>query len=389
MVCSLTLRVLLVLPSLAHGVVLGSRLPKLPLALTPRRCTSVPAICMMEQSPGSATLESIAEAPTEATHSQRPPPTDEEIASVFRECDTSGDGFIDLSELCAALGKAGQPASRETARAMLLQVDANGDEQISLDEFRQIFLLDAPDELKGLAGNFDRFIDEVRFEVDSTEFNGPILLTAFTAASTGIFWKSIVAFAALYTSSEGFVGGAEQLPALVEVFKSIPAGFLTDYSKAVELAPLLTMSCTSMFAYAIGDLVGQGVEGRRRVDLLDLGRCARNAALGFGLHGPLVYGWIQVGVYIRTLLPTSPHSPPAISAHSSRHLPIPSPAISPSHLPPSPHLPSADHLRYSNASLHHPYRSSRAHSPPQWGADRPSGLHCSSRSSSTRPSSRR
>lgn len=249
---------------------------------------------MMEQSPGSATLESIAEAPTEATHSQRPPPTDEEIASVFRECDTSGDGFIDLSELCAALGKAGQPASRETARAMLLQVDANGDEQISLDEFRQIFLLDAPDELKGLAGNFDRFIDEVRFEVDSTEFNGPILLTAFTAASTGIFWKSIVAFAALYTSSEGFVGGAEQLPALVEVFKSIPAGFLTDYSKAVELAPLLTMSCTSMFAYAIGDLVGQGVEGRRRVDLLDLGRCARNAALGFGLHGPLVYGWIQI-----------------------------------------------------------------------------------------------
>ena len=26
--------------------------------------------------------------------------------------------------------------------------------------------------------------------------------------------------------------------------------------------------------------------------LLDLGRCARNALLGFCLHGPLVFGWI-------------------------------------------------------------------------------------------------
>ena len=54
------------------------------------------------------------------------------------------------------------------------------------------------------------------------------------------------------------------------------------------------MACTSAFAYAAGDLVAQRVEGRWRVDLLDLGRCARNSALGFGLHGPLVYTWIKL-----------------------------------------------------------------------------------------------
>ena len=58
------------------------------------------------------------------------------------------------------------------------------------------------------------------------------------------------------------------------------------------------MACTSCFAYAVGDLVAQRVEGRVegrwRVELLDLSRCARNALLGFALHGPLVYGWIQV-----------------------------------------------------------------------------------------------
>ena len=60
----------------------------------------------------------------------------------------------------------------------------------------------------------------------------------------------------------------------------------------MTLAPLLTMACTSCFSYAIGDLVAQRVEGRWRAGLLDLGRCARNAALGFGLHGPLVFSWI-------------------------------------------------------------------------------------------------
>ena len=41
------------------------------------------------------------------------------------------------------------------------------------------------------------------------------------------------------------------------------------------------------------DLVAQRVEGRSRVGL-HLRRCARNAALGFGLHGPMVFWWINV-----------------------------------------------------------------------------------------------
>jgi len=222
------------------------------------------------------------------------PPTDEQIDAIFREFDTSGDGFLDLGELQAALAsRYGLPVSRERAQEILTAVDENGDNQVSLYELKRVFSSDAPASLQRLAPSvLDLLFDEVRFEISSTPFNGPILFTAVTAAITGVFWKYVVAIGALYQSDESW------LPASLQLVQSIPAvvltDFLADYSKAVELAPLLTMACTSAFAYAVGDLVAQRVEGRWRVELLDLGRCARNALLGFGLHGPLVYGWIQV-----------------------------------------------------------------------------------------------
>lgn len=221
-------------------------------------------------------------------------PSADQITALFREFDTSGDGFIDLGELQAALGKArGEPVTRAGAKDLLEQVDANGDGQISLEEFRDIFRRDAPDSLKRLASvllAFDLFVDEVRSEVSGTEFNGPILVTAFTATVVGIFWKYIVALSALYQNDALM----EAVPESLRLAQAIPASFLADYSHAVEMAPLLTMSATSCFAYALGDLIAQRVEGRRRAEMLDLGRCARNAVLGFGLHGPLVYGWIQL-----------------------------------------------------------------------------------------------
>jgi len=80
------------------------------------------------------------------------PPTDEQVVSIFNAYDTSGDGFIDLDELQAALAKAGKPVKRERAEEIMQQVDANGDGQISLEEFQQVFKLDAPEDLKSLAG---------------------------------------------------------------------------------------------------------------------------------------------------------------------------------------------------------------------------------------------
>ena len=213
---------------------------------------------------------------------------DDQISAIFREFDTSKDGFIDLGELQAALGRAeGKPVSIEQAADILKLVDENDDGRISLEEFKQIFRLDAPDSLQTLAR---AFLDEIRDEVQRTgQFNGPILATAFTAGFLGLFWKYIVAITALYSQND-----ASWLPESLSLLQTVPSNFLADYQQAVILAPLLTMACTSGFAYAVGDLVAQVVEGRWRAELLDLERCARTSLLGFALHGPLVYGWIQV-----------------------------------------------------------------------------------------------
>ena len=47
-----------------------------------------------------------------------------QIEALFREFDTSGDGLVDLSELQAALSKAGTPVSAEAAEDILKRVRA-------------------------------------------------------------------------------------------------------------------------------------------------------------------------------------------------------------------------------------------------------------------------
>jgi len=73
----------------------------------------------------------------------------DQLKAIFTEFDTSGDGFIDVGELQAALGKAGKEVSLEEAEGILKRVDANSDGQISFDEFKSA--------LKGgeFAGAFD------------------------------------------------------------------------------------------------------------------------------------------------------------------------------------------------------------------------------------------
>jgi len=82
--------------------------------------------------------------------------TDGQIAAIFREFDTSGDGFIDVGELKAALSKArNEPVSLAEAEAVLQRVDTNNDGQISLAEFRAVFSLSPSAVPDGLRGLFD------------------------------------------------------------------------------------------------------------------------------------------------------------------------------------------------------------------------------------------
>ena len=86
-----------------------------------------------------------------AASEERPALSDAVIVDAFREFDTSGDGFIDLAELDAALSKAGMPVSSTAAADILKSADANSDGQISLEEFKEVFKLsEVPSELQPL-----------------------------------------------------------------------------------------------------------------------------------------------------------------------------------------------------------------------------------------------
>ena len=85
------------------------------------------------------------------------PRTDKELSAIFYEFDTSGDGFIDVGELRAALAKAGKTVSMQEAKTILENVNTNGDGKISLEEFKAVFKMtpgSVPDVLKSF---FDLF----------------------------------------------------------------------------------------------------------------------------------------------------------------------------------------------------------------------------------------
>lgn len=204
-------------------------MPAMLRSVVPPRLMRPPVLMAGKQSAGPDVLEELSSVVAEPRSS----PTDEEIsnlAKIFSVYDTSGDGSIDLEEMQAALARAGKPVSRQRAEEILRELDEDGDGEISLEELQQAFKLEEPGE--GLAKLLDLFIKEVRFEISSTPFNGPILLTLSTAAFLGFFWKYIAAISLLYETE------LDWLPDSLSLLQTIPQGFLADYGSAVALAPL-------------------------------------------------------------------------------------------------------------------------------------------------------
>lgn len=66
--------------------------------------------------------------------------SDDELRAVFTSIDTDGSGDIDQSELEAAIRAINPDADDETVRGMLTFADADGDLQVSFDEFKEILL---------------------------------------------------------------------------------------------------------------------------------------------------------------------------------------------------------------------------------------------------------
>lgn len=87
---------------------------------------------------------------------------DAQMETIFKEFDTSGDGFIDVNELQAALAKAGKQISAEEAESIMKKVDTNNDSLISLEEFKSVFSLapgSVPESLQALTGVSNFFLD--------------------------------------------------------------------------------------------------------------------------------------------------------------------------------------------------------------------------------------
>lgn len=60
---------------------------------------------------------------------------EEKIAATFNELDTSGDGFIDHSELKVGMEAMGVKITDDTAQRMIAEVDDNADQQIDMVEW--------------------------------------------------------------------------------------------------------------------------------------------------------------------------------------------------------------------------------------------------------------
>eukprot|EP00931_Biecheleriopsis_adriatica_P121680 TRINITY_DN96741_c0_g1_i1.p1 TRINITY_DN96741_c0_g1~~TRINITY_DN96741_c0_g1_i1.p1 ORF type:complete len:360 (-),score=64.46 TRINITY_DN96741_c0_g1_i1:12-1091(-) len=123
-----------------------------------------------------------------------------------------------------------------------------------------------------------------------SHLNTPILSTAFLMVTALVLRQDALAIFALWEFSDTME--ANWILESVRLLLRLPSDLIQSYGEAATLQPIVTKAATSAVAYIIGDLMAQVFEGRRRIEWLDLPRCARNGAAGFILHGPALHFWI-------------------------------------------------------------------------------------------------
>eukprot|EP00404_Azadinium_spinosum_P007527 CAMPEP_0180442566 /NCGR_PEP_ID=MMETSP1036_2-20121128/14210_1 /TAXON_ID=632150 /ORGANISM="Azadinium spinosum, Strain 3D9" /LENGTH=369 /DNA_ID=CAMNT_0022448821 /DNA_START=1783 /DNA_END=2889 /DNA_ORIENTATION=+ len=144
---------------------------------------------------------------------------------------------------------------------------------------------------KASTADFAEVPQETGQQYPSSKYNLPIIVTVLLLAFGIAISQDVIVLIALYQYSS--MMEANWLVEAVHVVARLPLDLLAEYGEAAAHQPLLTKACTSGIAYFVGDLMAQVFEGRRRIEWLDLSRCARNCVAGFLLHGPALHYWIQ------------------------------------------------------------------------------------------------
>jgi len=76
---------------------------------------------------------------TMMTDKMRRPDTEEEIRQAFLMFDSDRSGYISVAEFMYVLGKLGEKLSVDEAEEIISEADADGDGQISFEEFKNMF----------------------------------------------------------------------------------------------------------------------------------------------------------------------------------------------------------------------------------------------------------
>ena len=153
--------------------------------------------------------------------------TDAELKAIFTAFDTSGDGFISMDELEAALIKGGKKVTKADVKKIVDLVDKNNDNQVDFEEFKEVFKL-APDamprELKMLVDTSGLMLNSIK-SVGSAFVETPTAVLGMVSSPMG--------------SLINMFGGKKQ-ESTMDISDTNMAGVGSDEDKAVRKAAAKT-----------------------------------------------------------------------------------------------------------------------------------------------------